>query len=366
MLLHCALATSLAIAAVATTPGPIVDPPNNDRRTAAAPLPRPAADDLASHLGPGFRPYESAHFRLLSDGRSADADRTLRVLERTRHQFLLAMRRLGVGAEAPSDRLLCIMFDERDRFRAFARETDGIDPSWVGGYFAPDANRVVLFNVENTPELLESHQTLDAFEQTASERRRRGDEAKRARRDRDAERLRASARQIRDDVRAERRRLDAAGRETHTARVIHECAHLLAFNCGVLRPDRPAPFWLSEGLAMSFETTDTGAAFGPGLDGSDRLDRFVALRESGELMPLRELVRLDHVADPDRAGAMYAQSHALFTYLYRHERRALAGFFAALRENPPASPTDFGSMFERQFGDPDALERRLGRFVSGG
>jgi hypothetical protein len=58
---------------------------------------------------------------------------------------------------------------------------------------------------------------------------------------------------------------------------------------------------------------------------------------------------------------MYAQSQALFAYLYRYHRRSLSNFMAAIHDEPtgPSSDSRRVGLFEEHFGNVRSLETRM-------
>jgi hypothetical protein len=57
---------------------------------------------------------------------------------------------------------------------------------------------------------------------------------------------------------------------------------------------------------------------------------------------------------------MYAQAHALYRWLHRHERGALAGLYTDIAREPAGmiSPRRQGELFRARFGDVAKLERK--------
>lgn len=313
----------------------------------------------ANILGHGFARTETRHFVILSNASPAWTRRRGELLERSHHQFFRAMDRLGLPAIPPEHKLLCVLINDHDDYRAFAAAHDRVDAAWAAGYYATASNRVVFCNDATGPELLDALRELDAYKANVTSRLARAAEARQRHEDDLANRLEASADEFARRIADERERLLRQSSDFATAKAVHEAVHLLAFNTGVQDRRRVYPFWLSEGLAVSFETADPTAAFGPGYTtetnrAREPRDRFI---------PLAELVSLAEAPadDADRARAMYAQAGALFEYLYRHQRRALADYFMELATQPgDAAPKQRLATFRRHFGDPARLERKLG------
>src|SRR5204863_3951950 len=128
-------------------------------------------------------------------------------------------------------------------------------------YYATLSNRIVFYNDATSPIYETARDRLQNYEKQARDTRTQAEEATRNLQQDLAARLHASADDLDRQIRRERSRLGERAAAHSTAKTIHEAVHLLAFNCGVQLPDRDYPFWLSEGLATSFETERPQDAF---------------------------------------------------------------------------------------------------------
>ena len=317
-------------------------------------------------LGTAFRRTETEHFVVLSDCPIPWTRTRESLLERARHQFFRAADRLELGPAPHAHKLVCVLINDHEDFRRFAREHDGLDAGWVAGYYAAASNRIVFYNDAVAPAYASVWDELAKYESQAGEARRRAEEARSRGEEQMAERLASAADDLVARINSERRRLSAEARDFSTAKTIHEAVHLLAFNTGVQRPDVDYPFWLTEGFASSFETDDPERAFGPDRDGPAlRRSRYRTLAAAGEAPALGDLVGITRLAtlDADAADAIYATGATLFAYLARHERAALALYIRALAAESAGAqrlgPSRHRELFTRYFGEPVSVERRM-------
>lgn len=334
----------------------------HDLPTFDLPVDEARISEAMDALGPGFARVETDRFVILSD---ADRDWTAAratLLERTHHQLFRVMDRLDYPATPPSRKLLVIFFRDHADYRAFAAREDGVAAGWIAGYYSGLANRAVFYDDTTGPAFVAAFGQIEEHERSVQRAR---DEARRLRRERDREGaalLAARADDLEARLAMERDRIAEEARRSSEAKTIHEAVHLLAFNCGVQSRAREYPFWLTEGLASSFETERPHAAFGPDHESTQRDAEFERLAAEGRLMPLAEFVTLSTVPDEDAAAAdvMYAQAHALFSFLHRYERRALGEFLAEFWEREPgaSTPEERLAIFEARFGPVDRFERK--------
>jgi len=325
-----------------------------------------ALGEIRSLLGSGFSRRETEHFVLLTDAGPSAAARQAGILERTYRQFFRVMDRLEFPAAPPRRKLQVVVFSDHAMYEAFARPRDSVETRWVAGYYATATNRAVIYDASSGPAYAQARETLA---ETSREVSRLRAEARTVRRDGDAARaaaLSARAEQLERHLDSERRRLAAHADAASTSKLVHEAAHLLAFNTGLQSRSREHPFWLTEGLATVFETGDAGAAFGPDHVEAEGLAEARELASEGRLIPLATFMTLTE-APPDGSIAparLYAQARALFAYLFRFERAGLRSYLLEILEAPPTEdPAPRRKRLRRHFGDLGGLERGLTRWL---
>src|SRR5262249_30700544 len=141
--------------------------------------------------------------------------------------FFRHFRRRGFDAREPAEKLMVAIFDTQKGFSAYA----GVEmASAVTGLYHTPSNRLIVYDYGTNRDFLEG--------------KRRGEELVRGSRS-DLERERLSvhvSRHFRD------RRDD-----TNVSAIMHEVAHQLSFNAGLLSRTGDTPAWLVEGLAVYCE-----------------------------------------------------------------------------------------------------------------
>ncbi len=278
---------------------------------------------MASELLPdSFIEYEATRWVVLSDANAQWTRQQAALLQRAHHQFLRYTRRLGLQPKPIRHKLVCVLFENRDEYRKFAQEYDGVTAEWISGYYSPKHDRVVFYNVSTIP-----------LRQVSSTQNRAG--------------ATPFPRDLADD------------RATGTT--VHEAIHQLMFHTGVQTPHIEYPLWICEGLATAFETDDPGSAFGPDHEYAPRRERFELLLEADQLIELRKLVTYARIPDDseETVQVLYHQSYALVTWMSRFRRDELRGYLLSMLAEVPGRPTPQRQLelFEQAFGDADQLER---------
>jgi hypothetical protein len=278
-----------------------------------------------------FSEYETRRFVVLSDGKPGWSRQQGQLLERTYHQFHRYTRRIGIDPEPLRYKLVCVLFQEYDDYRQFAKAHDDVTAAWISGYYSPKHDRIVFYNIETNPEYAWARPSDD-----------RGSDA------------------------VARGRVNEEYEAAATATTIHEAIHQLTFHTKVQSAQIQNPLWISEGLATAFETDNPNVAFGPDREYAMRREQFKRLVTDGEMIPLRELVTYTEMPNnqDDTIAAVYHESYALVTWLSRFRSTELRKYLESLRQEKPGRPTPQRhlQLFEKAFGDVDRLDRAWQRY----
>lgn len=293
---------------------------------------------VRDHKLPRAARYESKHFTAWSN---ADAEFTatrLRNCEVMYDNFLAHFRRKGFTVRTPAARLMVALFDSQGGFEAYLGQK--MPPTLVGLYH-PGTNRLIVYDLDrNRGVQAGKEHALKVSQQIPF----------------DIDRVQfvgAAERHARDFV-----------RDANIGTTMHEVAHQMSFNCGLLSRTGDVPVWLAEGLACYCEPAEKGAWQGIGAPNPERVRALTAaLRGPGRLLSVSRLAGGD---DWRRDGASvmagYAQSWALFRMLMEERPQALKAYLALIagRRAPEHRLTDFRQAFGA---DLAPLERRHFEYV---
>jgi hypothetical protein len=298
---------------------------------------------LRDALGTGVYRIETDWFVVLSDCDEVWTAARAGVLERTARQYRNMMDRLGLAWIPPEHKMVCVLFAEHGDFVAFAKGHDGVEATWVSGYYATASNRVAFYDEATSPGV---RRAVARLEEAAADSR------------------------LDPSVTLEQARNDLMehARKASVAKTVHEAIHMLAFNCGLQDRSRSYPFWFTEGLASAFETTEPRHNFGPTIEQPDVRAQLRSFDDDGRLMDMTELIGVvdANAVDAEKVSVMYAMSNSFFRYLYRFEREGLASYTRALWDAEPGrmSPGAHADLFRAHIGDENKLARRwLERWV---
>ena len=238
--------------------------------------------------------YESPHFLAISNADESFSEMRLGNCELLYTLFSDHFRAKGFTFREPPSKLMVAMFDSQAGFNAYLNRK--VSPLIVGIYH-PLSNRFVVYDYGQNEILLSMRSQAER-----------------------------QARQIPSHIDRQRvigaveRRVDDFRTGTNICTVMHEVAHQLSFNCGMLNREGDVPFWLAEGLACYCEATDNGSWQGIGELNSLRLKTLrTVLSSNGRLIDLSQLVTRDDwmpsARDNQTTLLAYAQSWALFRML---------------------------------------------------
>jgi hypothetical protein len=324
------------------------------------PLTRSSAayDTARAALPPRFVETQTSRYVILSDAEPARTAVMARHLERAHEQFRRFCRRLDLRPLPLRHKLLCVLFRDRADYRAFATEHDGVNAAWIAGYYAPRHDRVVFYDVRTNPSVSEARERLDQLGRRASRIDASARIAHQAGRSEEAASLREGARTFQRHITLERERVDAFTERVGAATTLHEAAHQLLFHTEVQSPRHHYPMWLSEGLAVAFESDRPDLPFGPDRAYEPRETRWGELVDVEQPWPLERLIPLLDAPESGEAIEMaYHQSYALVRWIESARPQQLRTLLMAYRRAPAHADIDHHALFEEAFGDVNALER---------
>ncbi len=281
-------------------------------------------------LAPAVR-YDSRHFTALSNADDRFTRDRLTNCELIYSLFFEHFRARGFRLGEPAGKLMVAVFDSQSGFEAYLGQKM---PAGVTGLYHPRTNRLLVYDYG-------SNEAFVAQKEWAL-RRGRGIGWQDAR-NRYTDTIERVAREFRTG--------------TNVATTMHEVAHQLSFNTGMLNREGDVPFWLAEGLACYCEATDGGAWQGLGEPNPARLATLAdALRGRGRLFRLEDMVASDKWRQSlrDSTGILigYAESWALFKFLMEERPRAMRKYLSLIydRKAPEHRLTDFRQAFGADVG----------------
>lgn len=318
---------------------------------------------LATHrlLPARFLRYETKRFIVLSDASPSWTRIQTSRLERTHHQFMRFTKRLGLAPLPLKHKLVCVLFKDRSAYLNFARTQDNASATWIAGYYAPGADRVVFYNVEHSEGISVARQKLSDMQkeikllrQNISLTQRRGSR-------RQSASLRENVGRYQKHFEQETIRIDRFASSLSAATTIHESIHQLFFHTGIQSPKVEYPLWISEGIATAFETGDINLPFGPDRDYDQRRKEILRMLQDNELFDLAPFVSMVEIpsGDEDVVRRVYHQSYALVTWLCRFRAEGMRNYLNMMRLEHHGESTSQRHLqiFTNAFGDLTRLER---------
>jgi hypothetical protein len=301
--------------------------------------------DMRIALSPHFILLHDTPEKVAEGRRKPRAEERLDLLEMVYETFLFTFYARGIELEVPKERLMVVLFNEYDEFRAF---TDKLGPEMASaaGFWDSKLNISVFYD----------HSTKDDLKQltrVADDLMEQREQAIRSRSP-----LAADIRRFADTISL----LVEVTKENYDIEVVsHEATHQMAGNTGLLPRDVYVPSWVHEGLATYFEAPDEAVWAGVGAVNNERLDWYRAL--SGD----RVHSNIDFIVGDQifryaaTHGALlhgYGQAWALTHFLMEKKFDKFMQFYRRLGEMPPdvvLSPEVLTKLFDEVFGKDRAL-----------
>jgi len=307
---------------------------SSDSREFKPLTPGQLGQQLLDELPPGFKVHRTANYVICYDTSTAYARWCGALYERLHLAFYNFWRHRGWELDPPELPLAAIVFQSKADYIRYARRELGDAAESVVGYYSLRTNRVVMHDLTGADERI-------------------------------AERPSGSSTAR---INAMLSRPAAGG---NVATVIHEAVHQLAFNSGMQTRHAEIPLWVSEGLAMYFETPDLDASRGWRTIGAVNRPRLIefrrglAEREVGSLASM--IVSDTRLRRTDTAVGGYAEAWALNYYLLRKHSEAYVDYLRSLSAKKPLiddTPDERLNAFRRALNvDLNALEADFVRYM---
>ncbi|NIL96864.1 MAG: DUF1570 domain-containing protein [Planctomycetales bacterium] len=301
------------------------------------------AEAVLDQLPDGFDVHKTAHYLICYNTSPAYARWCGGLFERLYRAFNNFWDRQGMTLSEPAGLLVAIIFSDERTYREYAVVELGESVHSIVGYYNLMTNRVVMYDLTG------------------------------------AQKIRQAKDRVRQSVEINRvlSRPEAA---SLVATIIHEATHQIAFNCGMQTRLADVPIWVSEGIAMYFETPDLKSSRGwrgLGAVNRTRLKRFHSPNRSRPADSIRVLLSDDRwiqgrAEDPRFQGReavldAYAEAWCLAYYLIKHHPDEFVKYMQLLAEKRPLQQDTAEQRvadFERFFGTLPGLEQKFLRQMS--
>ena len=236
------------------------------------------------------------------DGNVNHARQVAALLEQLHRGFFAYWDNQHVDVTPPKSPLIVIVFRDRQSFATYSREKIGSLTDQYIGYYDLQSNRMFCYDVPN-------------FERNVST-------------------------------------------------IIHEATHQLAYNCGLQNRTSDNPRWLSEGLAMFFESPDMRSPKrwrGIGRVNAVNLLRYKRYARRRPSDSLTQLIATDdRLLNKDTAADAYGESWALTYFLIRTHREQYFEYLQTIRAIPPLTKSTSQQRIDNfidAFGTIDELDK---------
>ncbi len=275
---------------------------------------------LLADLPAGFDVYTTNHYVICHDTSREYAAWCGALFERLYRGFTNYWSRKGLKLEEPRFPLVAVIFSSREAYARYAKAELGEAADSIVGYYSFRTNRITMCDLTGVQSLRAS-----------------GDR-------------RSSEAQI-------NLMLSRPEAEHSVATIIHEATHQIAFNSGLQTRFADIPLWVSEGLAVFFETPDLASARGWRTIGALHRNRLTQFRQYLATRPstsLKTLIADDkRLRDTRTSLDAYAEAWALNYYLLNHHPRQYAEYLKLLSAKPPLvwdDPETRLTEFQQAFG----------------
>ena len=292
------------------------------------------AERLRDSFPDGFRVHNTVHYLICYNTTEAYAHWCGALFERLYAAFHTYWGRHGMELNAPKQPLVALVFQDGKSYTGYAQEELGEAASAIIGYYSLRSNRVTMYDLTRADRLTSNRRVTKAAH-----------------------------------VNNILMRPDA---ERTVATIIHEATHQLAFNCGLQQRYADIPLWVSEGVAVYFETPDLRSNRGWRGIGAVNQARLAQFRKYSRTRPADSLRTL--LADDSRfrqsrqAINAYAEAWALNYFLLKRYSKKYSAYLNVLARKTPLlydTPDERIRLFESKLDMPLAqLDAEFLRYIA--
>lgn len=289
---------------------------------------------LLKRMPPGSRVHSTAHYLILYNTSPVYAQWCGALYERLYLAFCNYWERRGLKLREPASPMVALVFDGKASYEQYARAELGDAVQAIVAYYSLTTNRIAMHDLTGTGGLRGARSGVTSTTQI------------------NALLMRPEAYRM-------------------VATIIHEATHQLAYNCGFHTRFADIPLWVSEGLAVYFETPDLRSSRGWRNIGGVHRHRLGHFRKYLADRPpdsLRTLIETDtRFKDTSTGADAYAEAWALNYYLIRNHREAYIRYMQHLGTKSPMvydTPAERLAAFTEVFGKgPDELDKDFLRYM---
>ncbi len=314
-----------------------VIPPNNLKRLQelSTPLVPTPAKELATKvlklMPPGSRSLVTDHFVVCYNTSDVYAHWNADLYEKLYKGFYRFWKEKGVELKPPRFPLVALIFEsDKDYIQYASKEFAGAQNTI--GYYHQSTNRLASYDLTGIQGMMP-----------------------------------AKAQYTRTDL--INHMISRPGAERTIATIVHEACHQISFNSGLQVRLGDNPRWLSEGLAMFFESPDLTSQNGWG--GIGKLNKFnfqkLVANSPSRTSDSLELLLLDdkHIAESMETG--YPEAWGVTFYLLKNKPKDFVKYLDGIRAKPPgklSGPKERIELFRDCFGDDIAkIDKDYIRFM---
>ena len=294
-------------------------------------------DEMISALRaelPGFEIHTTTHYIIAYNTTKAYAQWYGGLHERLYGGFYNYWKRRGAELTDPDAQLVAVVFSDQADYAEYSQDELGMAAESIVGYYSLRTNRVVTYDLTGSQKI-----------RTAGPR--------------------PKGKQRINQL------LTQPSAAPTVATIVHEATHQLAYNSGLQIRYADNPLWLSEGLAMYFETPDLKSNRGWRGIGVINGNRLSQLRQYAPNRPptsLRDLIATDdRTRDGETALDAYAESWALCHFLLKRYPKKFVAYLAEIAEKKPLvydTPQQRLLTFQKHFGSATGVDIEFKRYIT--
>lgn len=289
-------------------------------------------DELRTSLGQEFQYLETKQYVIAYNTNAAYAEWVGQLFSRLYRGFHNYWDNRGVKLQEPRFPLVAIVFRNKSSYLAYSQRDIGDSAGSMFGYYNMNSNRMVMYDLTGVDGMVAPGRRVST---------------------------QALINQVLSQPEAERT----------VATIVHEAVHQLSFNTGLQVRLADNPLWLSEGLAMFFESPDLRSPQGWKMGSVNYHNLRLFIQNSGRRQEnsIASLIGDDaRFKNSETVAEAYPEGWALTYFLMKARSKQFAAFLEAIGELEPLEEPDTEQrieLFIKHFGDLKKLDREFVNYM---
>jgi hypothetical protein len=269
--------------------------------------------EILAHLGSRFRVLRSQHYLIFYSSPLSFAKRRKAQFENLYDKFYSYWEKKEFQLKTLDQRLVSILFESREEFQIYAKNNGGLPQA--GGYYWSKTNWTYFYDSGVSANIAKAEAQIEERKKQIKEF-----EEKIKQPNFNLPQNKKTLTEMKKNLRKYEDYLENFVEDQNLTITIHEATHQLCYNLGIIGLSDLCPTWVTEGIAVYFETgTEDGSWQGPGRKNDSYIQEVKGASSQNKLPAFTQFLAINQgfFSGGIDTGTGYALSWTLMYFLLR-------------------------------------------------